>query len=421
VTTRGWAAPVAAGWAALSVSVVGDQLLDFLLLREVAVDPGRLHVAWLGLAAGLPVLLGGLLGSVVDRSARHLALLFTTAMGVSTAAVLGIWLTWSTAWFSSAVYPLVAVATLMGVLVVTLWNVVLPALVGFDRDRIASAVGTTSILVSLGAAAGPTVGALLVRWFDGRTVVLIDAASFGGCWLLLVGAMRAGSIVRDDPDTKAAPAALSFTAGARLIWSRDRLRWPVVSLAWMNFLLFGTMFVLPMVVRDRGWSTGTLGALMTAMLLGGVAGSLVGKRFRSERHFTAYLAAEPTLRALGLVLFFLAPSGAAGVVAMFLFACPQGLGRVARQSLLITEFPHGERGRVMGSYQMLIRGAMPLAPAATSFGYAHLGTTVFFVGNVAILLTIGVLLALGLSRIGTRPPGSTAAVARFPSTAERRS
>ncbi len=415
MTASAWRLGLAVGWTALAISVVGDHLLDFVLLVEATVASHRVSVGWLGLAVGVPVLLGGVVGSLVDRHAARLHRQILFVVTVNATAVLAIWAIWRVpALFSTVLYPLVAVVALMAVALTTIWNVLLPQLVDHDQERIKSAVGTTSIVISLGGAAGPTLGAQLLRWTDGQTLVLLDAASFVACGLLLTSAIRcpaARAPGAAEPEAVGRPAEphrtsavpLSFTEGARLVLSRESLRWPVISLAWMNFLLFGTMFVLPAVIRERGWPVGTLGGLMTALLLGGVVGSVAGKRFRSERHFTAYLALEPTLRAAALVTFFLAPTPAIGVAAMFLFALPQGLGRVARQSLLINEFPQQQRGRVMGSYQMMIRGAMPLAPATLAWAITVFGPSTFFLVNIAILLLIGALLALSLSRSRSRP------------------
>jgi hypothetical protein len=93
------------------------------------------------------------------------------------------------------------------------------------------------------------------------------------------------------------------------------------------------------------------------------------------------------------VIIALSASVAGILAGVALFTLPQGMGRVARVSHMATSFPRGERARVFGAYQMLIRGFMPFAPLVMAPTVHALGATAYFFGAAALLCGLSVAIA----------------------------
>lgn len=349
----------------MAVSLAGDAVLEYVLVVEAAHGRHGVSVGTLGFLIGLPAVLGGALGSLLDRHRHRRATVLTASLCASAAATALLAAVWGDAWAAAVAYGVVVTLALLSLISTTVWQTLLPELAGRDRDCVKRVVGWTATVFAVGAALGPLMAATASTVLKPQGLILVDTATFIVCALLvrLCVSRLGNSALSPDPAFRASEEHdRRRWHGLRLLASEPLVRTPMLALSAMNFATFGVAFAVPLLVVDRRWPNSVIAMGSAVFVLGGLVGSLVATRFRSDRHFIMYVAAEPVVRAIGLVVVLAAPAIWVAVVGLWIFALPQGMGRVARQSFLITSFPGRHRGKVIGSYQMVVRGLMPLAP-----------------------------------------------------------
>jgi MFS family permease len=391
-------AGLVAGWIGLSISLAGDAFLEYVLLVEAARGSQDISVGMLGFLIGLPALFGGMLGALLDRHPSRLRAALIGSAIVSALATTALAILWNSVFLPLAAYAVIFVLGILALIGTIVWQTFLPKFCEEDRDAIKRLVGWTSIVFALGASAGPLLATAAATVLAPRELIMLDVSTFLLCGGLGFLATRRFSLVHTQtgqPVSEVSRPRPNAT-GLRLLMAEPVVRTPMLVLGVMNFTTFGVAFMVPLLVVERGWPTSVIAVGSSVFVLGGLFGTLVATRFRSDKHFVGYLMAEPGVRAFGLLVVFIAPNPAVAIVGLALFTVTQGMGRVARQSFLIASFPGDQRAKVIGSYQMVVRGLMPTAPLVMQ------GLVTIFGIDVYLALMTGILTALTIPLVADR-------------------
>jgi len=376
-------------WIGLVFYVLGHraEYVTFAwLVWEVSRD--ALHLGYLGLAQGLPLVVFQLWGGVLaDRMNRLRLLLATQVLTTATLVVA----------FALSALALIRVEHLLALAALSntfrafdepTRMAMVPQMVG--RDRLANAVALGSIPWQAGRMVGPSITGILIAAFGG-TVGLAIAVISSGMALAMYSRLRV--------DTKAGTPGGHM--GTQLVEGLSFVRHNFVFAALICLALFNAVFGLSYVtllpifadVYFEAGSTG-FGLLNAAHGTGALAGTLV----------VAYLAAR--FRRRGLIILV----GAAGMgVGLAIFSQSRGLGLALpvlagvgfTNTFYLTQVsthlqqavPDHLRGRVMGLYA-LCWNLLPLGglvgavlAAAVSARFAVL------VGGAMVAANAGALLA----------------------------
>lgn len=398
-TLRGILTPaLILGWLAVSLSVVGDTLLDFVFIIGAARETKPLSIGVLGVLIGLPALLGSWVGSRIDRRPSSVDRILVGSMLLSAFVTVLLWLAWPTSFVAIGAYVGTFLLGVLGLVATTVWQSRVPELVKSDSpDDIKRVMGWTVTTFAVGTTVGPLAAAALAAGFGSRQLILLNAVSFlVGAALFVPAAarLRAQARTRSAQDATAPTRTRStWTHGLALIFAQPLVRGPAIALALMNFVMFGASFGIPLLAVQRGMPDRVVAAAASVFVVGGIIGSAVGTYFRHDQMFVRYLVGEPALRAVGLVVVVVSHSAVGLLVGAALFTIPQGMGRVARLGFMATSFPASERASVFGAYQMLVRGLMPLAPLVMEGLVTVFGATKVFLGAAALLCGTSIVLA----------------------------
>ena len=328
----------------------------------------------------LPVLAFGLIGGLVaDRfDKRHVLLATQTAFTVQ----------------ATVLFALVASGA------VRLWMVWVLALVyGFINvvdnpsrqsfavemvgpDDLTNAVGLNSVIVNASRIVGPAVAGLLIATAGMSWAFLANAVSFAAV-IAALWAMRASELHRRPPVGRAKG---QIRAGLRYSWHDWELRVPLLMMAVIGTLAYNFSVVLPLYAGDlfhRGG--GTLGALMTAMGVGALAGALV----IASRRRPSYQLLVGVALAFGALI--IAVASAPSLIFAFILLVPMGVFSImfiaTANALLQLHSTGAMRGRVMALWAMVFLGSTPIGSPLIGFIAAHFGVRIALgIGGVATLL-----------------------------------
>lgn len=343
-----------------SASLLGDQvsLLALPLTAVLVLHAGATRMSVLTTVALAPNLLFSLhAGSWVDRRAQRRRTMLAADVGrgllvatVPVATALGL-LTFG---------QLLVIGFLTGTLSV-LFSVAYVSLFASTVSSERYLDGQTLLNGSRAVAnfAGPSVGGALVQLLRAPYALLVDAASFG---------FSAAALGRMD--TKEAPASdpaeHSVLDGLRWIRAAPLIRAELVAVATINFFnfMFFALFLL-YATRSLHVRPATLGLVLGAGAVGGIAGSVVAGRIARR------IGLGPAF-ALGCFLFpapiVLVPAAAGPrwvvLGCLFLAELGSGLGvmilDIAAGTMMAGLIPERLRSRVSGAFTMVNYGVRPL-------------------------------------------------------------
>jgi predicted MFS family arabinose efflux permease len=385
-------------WLGLICYVLGHraEYVTFAwMVWEVSRDP--LHLGYLGLAQGVPLVVFQLFGGVLADRVNRLRLLLGTQM--LTAATLAVA-------FGLSVAGLVRVEHLLAL--AALSNTfrafdeptrlsLIPQLV--ERDRLPNAIALGSIPWQASRMIGPSITGILIAAFGG-TVGFGLAAGASVCALLLYSRL---SVHADPSQSAREPMARQLVEGLSFV-AHDFVFAVLIALALFN-AVFGLSYVtlLP-IFADWYFNAGStgFGLLNAAHGIGAFVGTLT---VASTAHLIARPGSTLLLTAIGmglaLMIFSTSPgmTMALGMLVLVGFANTFYLTQVS--TFIQSNVPDRLRGRVLSIYALcwnllplggLIGGALAAAVNAR-FAVAFGGAMVAL--NALLLLTSKRLRALG--------------------------
>jgi MFS family permease len=329
-----------------SVSAVGNTVAATTLLLYMQARGGTSWAVAGVLAAEMVpmVLLGPIAGALVDRfDSRHLIVLSSVWQAVVCAALA----------FSTTLPLIFTLVFLLGcgtALGNPTFSALLPRIAG--EDRITAAASQLATATGLASMAGPGLAGLLYAASGLRGPLLIDAASFAAVTgtAFLVRTRR-----RVDPQHA---AASRIRDGLAIVWTTPIVRALVAMV--VAFVVVGEAVNVIEVYLVRGTfhqSASTYGLLGTTLMVAIVVGSALARRWESDRELARALSVGGVVLSGGIALVAIVPS-IGWVFALYaIFGVANGVLNVCAGALMIRRTPDEQRGRVLGTFTGIARGA----------------------------------------------------------------
>lgn len=331
------------------MSAVGDGMTFVALSWLVLAQPdGTARLGLLGVCYTAPVLVGGLLvGAVLDRFDKRVVLAVDSlARAVVVASVPVASVFWGVpGWLPfvvAGVHGLLKMVPLAG------FPAAIPQLVA-ERD-LEAANALESMSFSLAFVLGPAAAGLLVGAAGPEAVLAVDSLSF------LAFAVAAVAVRQPLSPAARSPHRRPSLAGLR----RDRVV-VVTTVAFMAFNIAEGMLLVtaPWLAKNHLGGAAVLGALLSALAAGEVAGAALAGR-RRQRTLVRAIAVAQAGAALGFLALLAAPNQflvGAGFFVIGLLSAPM---TVWAQSLRMRRIPAELHGRAFATLRTLMQGTPPV-------------------------------------------------------------
>jgi predicted MFS family arabinose efflux permease len=275
----------------------------------------------------------------------------------------------------------------------------------------ARAYGVHTLSGNIGWAAAPVTVLSLASVVGWRGALAVTGTSGLAIVLFLTtqsGVLASGRLPRSAAPTSSKPLSASTLA---------LLASPPILLCFAYFVLLsvsltGNQTFMPAALNQLyGTSLGTAGAALSAYLLAGSLGVLLGglTADRSTRHEGIVAAGLLAAAAIMLVIGFVRLPDPALVAVVALAGFASGTTTPSRDMLVRAATPPGATGKVFGFvYSGLDLGAAVTPPVLGLFLDRGEPQMVFVLAAVALALTIGTALRVGKSRASRPPRGEPA-------------
>lgn len=356
-------------WSAQAISQFGTQVsnLALPLVAILVLDASAFEVAALGTVEFLPFILFTLPAGVwVDRLRRRPVLV---AGDLGRAALLA---TVPAAYVADALTlgQVYAVGFLAGTCTVffdVAYQSYLPSLV--ERDRIVEGNSKLELSRSSAQIAGPGFGGLLVELVTAPYAVLVDAVSFLGSGLFILG------IRKHEPAPRAETAPAERTSmwaelreGLRFVLANPPLRAQAGCTATGNFFFSaGGAIMVVFFVRTLGLSPGVIGLVMSLGSVGALLAALTARRISGRFGIGPTSIAVAFLEGPSALLVALAPASyplpflvAGGIATGFCIVVYNIVQVSYRQAIC----PPPLQGRMNSVMRFVVWGTIPLGSLA---------------------------------------------------------
>lgn len=224
-------------WAAQVISALGSRVTRTALpiIAVLSIDASPMSMALLAvLSVGPGVIVGLLMGGVVDRSRKRRLLIaadIVRAVAVATLPVAA-WLTSITLVHVFAVAAIVGAATALFQITD---NAYLPALVG--REHVIQGNSALEATEAVAEVTGPGIAGILIQILGAPLAVLLDAASYLWSAIFLTRIDKVEQPIAKDASTS---VARDIADGFRVSWNHPQVRPILLADAAMTF--FGGFF-----------------------------------------------------------------------------------------------------------------------------------------------------------------------------------
>ena len=374
-------------WAGQTLSAVGNFMLPVALATLVLSRGGG--ATRLGLVLGVhafAIAVGTLLAAAVgDRWLRTRVMIAADLLRVLGVGCLA---------FAPAALSDPTLLVLVGVigvgegLFLPAFSAAVPRVLPSDLLQPGNALNALSLQGAM--VLGPVLAGVTVAGLGVAAVLWIDASTFAFSIGTLVAVREAAVAPREVrvPGARAALRGLAtdFTEGFRAVWSRPWIAATVgVATVVMVLVTAPSLVILPLEATARLGGADAYGAVLAAMGVGAVLGSVIGGRIRTRLLGVVALSGTLTI-AVAVAGLALLPF--AGVLLAWAIG---GAGVTVFQVLWTTalqkDVPDQVLVRVMALNSFAVQGLMP-------FGYALAGPVVEQLGTRAVLLAGAVLVVV---------------------------
>ncbi|MET0724920.1 MAG: MFS transporter [Leifsonia sp.] len=350
-------------------------------------DGGALALGLVGLLRMVPsAILAPLLSPIADRGRRERVLIFVSIVrGAATAAAAAVV---ALAGSAVAVYALAVLSTIAATLYRPAHSALLPSLCHTGHE-LASANMVRGLLDSAATLVGPLLAALLLQ-FTGVDAVFAVAALASFVAAALLARLR-----YDAPPRPAAPSRPNLVreaaAGVRAV-ARNRDLVLILGLAAAQAITRGALTVFSVVVAIELLETGEpgVGALMTAVGVGAVLGSLAASLLVGSGRLGAWYAVGVGLWGLPLALVALAPQQSVALVLLAFIGVGNALIDVAGFTLIARMAPDEVLARVFGVLESLVAISIGIGAVVASSMIEWFGipTALIAIGLVCPVLAV---------------------------------
>jgi MFS family permease len=404
-------------WLGSSISALGDGMtwtaLAWIVLGQ-ANSPGAL--GWLAICYTAPVLAGGaVLGPLLDRFPKRTLLLADSLVRAGVIGSIPLLALRDTVPLAM-VYAAAGVHGLLKMLPLAGVPAAIPDLL--PEKELSAANGLETFGYGVASLAGPAIAGLLIPLIGAENVLAIDAATYVVFALFLLR-------LRSPLPPHAARGTAGWPSALRSI-KRDRTILATTA-AFMAFNVAEGMLlvVLPWLAKDHweGGATG-LGALLTAIAVGELAGAAGAARVRGTSNLLRHIATAQVIAATAF-LAVLMPSVQLAAVLLVVLGVASAPMTVWAQSLRMLRLPAEQRGRVFTILRTCMQFTPPLGAALAAPLLAHnaLGVTAVIMIALAGLPGLGLLLLPAVIPRSSRAGGCSATTpppAGRPSSTNRR-
>jgi MFS family permease len=394
-------------WTASSLSNLGDGLYQFalpLLALEITRSPSLVSGVTLMLTLAWPVF-GLHAGSVVDRLDRRDVLLGVSVLRVVTLGLLTVAIVNG----ELTLVMLYLAALVLGIgetLADTALTALVPAIVEPERLDWANGRITAGQTITNTFLGPPLAGALLAI---GAGLVTAAATSLYGLAAVSLATLTGTRRAR-EASTGARPA-WGVTDGFRFLWRTPTIRRLTLFTAAMNvwWATFYALFVLFAVAPGPlGLAPATYGALIVAMSVGGIVGSLWAARISAVLGVKNALLIDLVGTALLLGVPALTTNPWLVAVANVAAGTGTGIWVVLVSSIRQRMTPDALLGRVYSASRLISWGVLPIGAAVSGIAAELVGIqAVFAVGGlVSVVLLVVFVLAVSDRDLEATTPAS---------------
>ncbi len=356
-------------------------------------DGGAVALGLVGLLRMVPsAILAPLLSPIADRGRRERVLILVSIVrGLATAAAAVVA---AVAGPPAVIYALAVLSTIAATLYRPAHSALLPSLCRTGHE-LASANVVRGLLDSAATLVGPLLAAVLLQ-FTGVDIVFAVAAAASFWAAALLARLKYDAPPR-PPAPKRPNLAREAAEGIRAVTANRDLML-ILGLAAAQALTRGALTVLSVVVAIELLDTGEpgVGALMTAVGVGAVLGSLAASLLVGTGRLGVWFAAGVGLWGLPFTLIGLAPAEAPALVLLAFVGVGNALIDVAGFTLIARMAPDEVLARVFGVLESLVAIFIGLGAVVASLLVEWFGVPAAL---IAIGLVCPVLAILSLRRL----------------------
>jgi MFS family permease len=353
-------------WSGQTISLVGSAVDDLAIgfVAIVALDASAFEVAVLGTLNFLPFILFTLPAGVwVDRLRRRpILILGDFARGALLATI-------PIAYLADALtlWHLYAVVFLTGVCTVffdVAYQSYLPSLV--ERDQIIEGNSKLEISRSVAQVGGPGFAGALVELLTAPYAVLVDALSFLGSGLFLLGIRKPEEApARQTVDGRKPSLWTELKEGLQFVLRNPNLRAQAGCTATSNlFSSLGFSILLVFLVRELGLSAGVIGIAFSIGAIGSFVGAVTAMRLARRFGIGPTTIAVAAVFGPAMLLVAFAPAGNAAipflVAAQFLFFFTSVVYNIIQVSYRQAICPPRLQGRMNSVMRFMVWGTIPV-------------------------------------------------------------
>jgi MFS family permease len=357
-------------WSAETISQFGSQVDDLAIgfVAVVVLDASAFEVALVGVLGFLPFILFTLPAGVwVDRLRRRPILIigdFGRAALLATIPIAYV----ADALTLTQLYVVVFLTGVCQVFFDVAYQSYLPSLV--ERDQIIEGNSKLEISRSAAQVGGPGIAGGLVEIFTAPYAVLVDAISFLGSGLFLLGIRKHEEApARETADGSRTSLWTELEEGLRFVLGNPNLRAQAGCTGTSNFFSNVSFAIfLVFAVRELELSAGVIGVIFSVGALGSFAAAFTAMRLSNR------FGIGPTTIAVGMVwgpamlLVAFAPVGNAAVPFIAAAAILQGFAIVVYNIIQVSYrqaiCPPRLQGRMNSVMRFIVWGTIPIGALA---------------------------------------------------------
>lgn len=385
-------------WSGQAFSLAGSQLVQFALIWWLTKTTGSAAVlAWATLVAMLPkIVLGPLIGALVDRWSRRLVMLVAdslvalAAAGLAVLFALGAVQVWH-------VYLLILIRALGGAFhhpaMVASTTLMVP------QRHLVRVQGLNQALGGMLGLLSPALGALLLELLPMQGILALDVgtallAILPLCFIAIPQPQAPATNERAPEGRKSKPSVLGdVRQGLRLLWAWPGLLMIIVMHALVYLLMVPAYSLLPLLVtKHLGGGAFQLAWLQAAGSAGSIASGLLLSVWGGFRRRAVTMLLAQALSGASWVVLGVAPADAflLAIGAQFCGAGLNAMMLAATGALYQAVVPPGMQGRVTSLSLALVTAMTPIGLAIAGPVADAAGVQIWFVVGGLVTAALGV-------------------------------
>lgn len=355
-------------WATL-IAIWGYAAYEF--------DATAADVAFFGVMLTLPgVLLGPLIGTVIDRVGPKATLAMSKALGVVASLALLMADDFRTLALLSVIHGVV------GAMVVPALQSLPPRIV--EDHELARTNALVSLTDEFAIVAGPVVGGVAIGWFGFRGAFVVDALTFAlGLVVLPLVQVRAVA----DAEIAAPPTFRAAFEGLHHVARTPMLRRVVLAMTSVHLLYGAALLAEPLYVRDTlQRSPTTFAALQFVFGVFLVVGGLLVARAGERIATFGWVALGVAASGVASIVYLGTPSVVVAFVGVILWGLFTALLSGPSRTLLQRNAPESLHGRVLATDTMASTSAqlVGIAAAGVLVSVANVPVAMALLGGIVV-------------------------------------